>query len=119
MKAFWGDSIFMLPQHSALTDAHHTPLWVGLLPLVMGLAGIALAYWMYVLRPGMAPWLAARLAPLYQLSFHKWWFDELYDRIFVRPAFYIGRGLWKSGDGAVIDRSEEHTSELQALMRNS
>src|SRR3546814_14338442 len=47
MKAFWGDSIFMLPQHSALTDAHHTPLWVGLLPLVMGLAGIALAYWMY------------------------------------------------------------------------
>src|SRR3546814_20369628 len=56
MKAFWGDSIFMPPQHSALTDAHDSPLWVGLLPLVMGLAGIAVAYWMYVLRSGTSQW---------------------------------------------------------------
>ena len=103
MGQFWGDSLVVLPQHSALADAHHAPLWVKLLPLIMGLAGIALAYWMYMLRPGTAPVLARRMRPLYRLSYNKWYFDELYDRIFVRPAFHLGDGLWKGGDGAVID----------------
>ena len=47
--------------------------------------------------------MAEKLRPAYLLSYNKWYFDELYDRLFVRPAFYLGRGLWKSGDGAVID----------------
>ena len=103
MNAFWGDSIFVLSEHTALVDAHHVPLWVKLLPLIVGLAGIALAYWMYVLKPDMPAALAKSLRPLYEFSFNKWYFDELYDRLFVRPAFYLGTGLWKSGDGAVID----------------
>jgi len=73
------------------------------LTLVFGLAGIAIAYWMYVLQPGLPAKLAKSLRPRYLFSFNKWYFDERYDRIFVRPAFYLGRGLWKSGDGAVID----------------
>jgi len=103
MAAFWGDSIFVLNTHTALVDAHHVPLWVKLLPLVMGVTGIAMAYWMYMASPGMPDALAKRFKPLYEFSFNKWYFDELYDRIFVKPAFRLGFGLWKSGDGAVID----------------
>jgi NADH-quinone oxidoreductase subunit L len=103
MAAFWGDSLFVLKTHTALVDAHHVPLWVKLLPLVMGVVGIALAYWMDMASPGMPAALAKRFQPLYAFSFNKWYFDELYDRIFVKPAFRLGFGLWKSGDGAVID----------------
>lgn len=103
MAAFWGKSIFVLDKHSALVDAHHAPLWVKLLPLVMGLAGIALAYLMYMFQPGLPAKLARQVKPLYQLSYNKWYFDELYDRIIVKPAFALGYGFWKSGDGAVID----------------
>jgi len=102
-KEFWGDSIFVLSGHSALADAHHVPLWVKLLPLIFGLSGIAVAYWMYILQPSMPARLAKQLRPLYLLSFNKWYFDELYDKIFVKPAFVLGFGFWKSGDGAVID----------------
>jgi NADH-quinone oxidoreductase subunit L len=103
MAAFWGKSILVLEKHGALAAAHHAPLWVKLLPLVMGVAGIAVAYLMYVAQPGLPAKLARQLKPLYQFSFNKWYFDELYDRIFVRPAFVLGFGLWKSGDGALID----------------
>ncbi len=58
---------------------------------------------MYIGRPGMASAWAKALRPLYLLSYNKWYFDELYDLIFVRPAFYLGRNLWKNGDGAIID----------------
>jgi len=100
---FWGASIFVLQGHDALEGAHHVPLWVKYLPLVVGFAGIGLAYVFYMFAPGLPAMLAARMQPLYQFVYNKWYFDELYDRIFVKPAFYLGRNLWKSGDGAVID----------------
>jgi len=101
---FWRDAIVVLQADDTIAAAHHhTPGWVKLLPLGMGLGGIALAYLMYVLRPELPRVMAERLRPLYLFSFNKWYFDELYNAVFVRPAFYIGRGLWKSGDGALID----------------
>jgi len=100
---FWGDSIVILGTHQALEAAHHVPAWVVYAPLAMGILGIALAWCVYIHRPGSAEALARTFRPLYQFSFNKWYFDELYDFLFVRPAFYLGRGLWKSGDGAVID----------------
>ncbi len=103
MDSFWGESIFVRETHTALADAHHVPGWVKVLPLAMGLIGIGLAWWMYIARPGSAERWARRLRPLYLLSYNKWYFDELYDRLFVRPAFYIGYGFWRSGDGALID----------------
>ncbi len=103
MADFWGDSIAILPTHTALADAHHVPIWVKVLPLVMVAGGIGLAYYMYILKTDLPAIWAAKLRPAYLLSFNKWYFDEIYDRIFVRPAFYLGRGFWKSGDGAVID----------------
>jgi NADH-quinone oxidoreductase subunit L len=101
--AFWRDTILVLPDHAALKDAHHVPLWVKLLPLVVAVGGIIVAYIFYMFRPALPGWLAGRFAGLYTFLVNKWYFDAIYDRVFVRPANAIGLGFWKSGDGAVID----------------
>ena len=100
---FWGAAILVLEGNDTIEAAHQVPLWVKLLPLGMGAGGIALAWIMYVRMPAIPALLATRLRPLYLFLLNKWYFDELYDWAFVRPAHYLGRGLWKSGDGAVID----------------
>ncbi|MBM3486812.1 MAG: NADH-quinone oxidoreductase subunit L [Alphaproteobacteria bacterium] len=100
---FWGKSIFVLPTNTALYDAHHVPGWVKLAPIVVAVAGIAIAWWMYMARPGAAAAVADRFRPLYLFFYNKWYFDELYDRVLVKPAMRLGRGLWKDGDGAMID----------------
>jgi len=100
---FWGDAILILEQHTALENVHHVPGWVKTLPLVVGAVGIALAYVLYIVSPAIPGMFAARFQGIYQFLLNKWYFDELYDKIFVRPAFTLGRGLWKSGDGLLID----------------
>ena len=100
---FWGTSILVLPIHSALEDAHHVPFWVKALPMAVGVLGIAGAFLFYVLRPELPGLVAARARPVYLFLLNKWYFDELYDFLFVRSAKYLGRNLWKQGDGAVID----------------
>lgn len=100
-EEFWNGAIFTL--HDVIEEAHHVPFWVKVLPLVMTVGGIAVAWVVYIGQPALAGILAQRLRPLYLFSFNKWYFDELYDALFVRPAFALGRGLWKSGDGALID----------------
>ena len=100
---FWGDSLLVLPANDSIEAAHHAPLWVKWAPLIVALAGIGLAYVMYMFRPDLPALLARVFRPIYLFLLNKWYFDELYDAIFVRPAFVIGRGLWKRGDGGVID----------------
>jgi NADH-quinone oxidoreductase subunit L len=103
LKDFWGASIFVAPGNDALANAHNVPLWVKVLPIAIAVVGIVLAYVMYMGRPGKAAWVAARFRWLHQFFYNKWYFDELYDWLFVRPAHALGRGLWKEGDGALID----------------
>jgi NADH-quinone oxidoreductase subunit L len=100
---FWGNAILVLPEHTALENAHHVPLWVKYAPLAVGAAGIALAYVFYLFAPGLPAKLAATFGGIYRFLMNKWYFDELYDFLFVRPAFAIGRGLWRTGDGKIID----------------
>src|SRR5579862_574580 len=102
-EQFWRDSIVVLPGHDTLEGAEHVPFWVGKLPLGAGLLGIALAWVCYIWQPGIPAWCARAFRPLYLFLLNKWYFDELYDLVFVRTAFALGRGLWKKGDGAVID----------------
>jgi len=102
-EVFWGEALLVLESHPALEAAHNVPTWVKFLPLVMAAGGIGLAYVLYVLSPGLPGLLAARFRGLYLFLLNKWYFDELYDLVFVRPAFYLGRGFWKAGDGALID----------------
>ncbi len=65
--------------------------------------GFALAYLFYIRRTDLPRKLAAQHWPLYQFLLNKWYFDELYDLIFVSPAMWLGRFLWKKGDGWLID----------------
>ncbi len=103
MTAFWSEAIKTLPAHDALAKAHHVPAWVKLAPLVVGGLGIALACALYLWAPGLPAVIARRYKRIYQFLLNKWYFDELYDRLFVRPAMALGRNLWKTGDGTLID----------------
>jgi NADH-quinone oxidoreductase subunit L len=103
MEHFWGEAILILPSHPALEHAHHVPTLVKISPLIVGAIGISTAWFLYIKRPDIPGKIAARFQGIYQFLLNKWYFDELYDKIFVRPAFAIGRGLWKGGDGALID----------------
>jgi NADH-quinone oxidoreductase subunit L len=100
---FWKASILVLPGHDAIAASEHNSVLIDYLPLVAGLAGIALAYVCYLLRPGIPIQLAMQFRALYLFLLNKWYFDELYDRLFVRSAFSLGEGLWKTGDGTIID----------------
>jgi len=103
MTDFWGASIFMAAGEAVFEAAHHVPFWVAALPTAVGLVGIAGAYLFYLARPDWPAAVAGRMRGLYLFLLNKWYFDELYDRIFVEPAKALGRGFWKGGDGALID----------------
>ena len=102
-KAFWGASIFTGADNHVLERMEHLPGLVRFAPTVLGIAGIALAYAMYMWRPLLPGLLAARFAPVYRLWLNKYWFDEAYDAAFVRPAVWLARTLWKVGDQEIID----------------
>jgi NADH-quinone oxidoreductase subunit L len=93
----------VLPDRDTVEAAHHVPVWVKLLPTVAGVVGIAGAYMFYVSNPEMPSRTIEAFRTIHRFLFNKWYFDELYDRVFVRPAFWLGRRLWKGGDGAIID----------------
>ncbi len=100
---FWGRSLATAPGNDILEKMHHVPLWVVWSATIAMLIGFGIA-WLYYMS---ATWLPAataqRFRPLYNFLLNAWYFDALYDRLFVRPAFWIGRLLWKTGDGQIID----------------
>ncbi len=100
---FFDGSIKVLPDNDTVVAAHHVPLWVKWLPVFAGAAGIAFAYLVYMVREGMAARIMQAFRPLHTLFFNKWFFDEIYDRLFVRAAFRLGRVFWLGGDKAIID----------------
>ncbi|SCA54999.1 NADH-quinone oxidoreductase chain 12 [Candidatus Terasakiella magnetica] len=101
--AFWNNAILILPSHPGLENAHHVAAWVKYLPLVVGIIGISLAYVFYLAVPSIPGKLASTFNGLYKFLLNKWYWDELYDFLFVKPSFYLGRGLWKAGDEELID----------------
>ncbi len=102
-QAFWGKSIYVAEAHKAMENAHHVPGWVKALPLIAGVVGIWTAWMMYIRHTGVPAALRRANEGLYQFLLNKWYFDELYDYTLVRPAKWIGRVLWKQGDGRIID----------------
>ncbi len=100
---FWKASLFTLPDNHILHEIHELPLWVELSPFIAMLIGFALAWKFYIRSPEMPVNLAAQHRGLYAFLLNKWYFDELYDFLFVRPAKRLGHFLWKTGDGTVID----------------
>ncbi len=101
VEEFFRESLKMHP--GIIEEMHHIPDAIAYLPTIMMAIGAYVAYVFYVQRPYIPVELARQHQMLYQFLLNKWYFDELYDLIFVRPAKWIGRVLWKVGDGYIID----------------
>ncbi len=107
VAGYLGIPAFLEPVfHGEGGGAHHeggAALGIMALATLMGLTGIGAAYYLYVLNPGLPDRLAHQWRAVYELSLHKWYIDEAYDRSFVRPTLSAAHGLWKHVDVAVID----------------
>ncbi|RXV62174.1 NADH-quinone oxidoreductase subunit L [Roseovarius sp. A46] len=98
-------AIFMAEDNHVLDDAHHAPAWVKISPFIAMLIGLVTALWFYVWDPSMPKRVAETNRPLYLFLLNKWYFDEIFDFLLVRPAKALGQLLWRRGDGDVIDGS--------------
>src|SRR6202140_1294456 len=101
VEEFFRESLKMHPH--IIEQMEGIPQWIKLLPTVMMAIGAYVSYVFYIRRPYIAEELANQHQMLYQFLLNKWYFDELYDLIFVRPTKWLGRFLWKVGDGYIID----------------
>ncbi len=99
---FWGLAIKTVGD-DIVEAAHHLPFWVQALPVIAAGAGIALAWLMYIHRPTIPARVAGMHRDAYLFLLNKWYFDEAYELLLVRPIKWLGRLLWKGGDGRVID----------------
>ncbi|MEK9281455.1 NADH-quinone oxidoreductase subunit L [Bradyrhizobium sp. ISRA442] len=101
IEEFFRESVKMNPH--IIEEMHHIPESIAFLPTVMMVLGFLVSYLFYIRRPYLPVELAKTQPMLYQFLLNKWYFDELYEVIFVRPAKWIGYQLWKKGDGFIID----------------
>ncbi|KQV43279.1 MULTISPECIES: NADH-quinone oxidoreductase subunit L [unclassified Rhizobium] len=100
---FWQGALFTGPENEILEHFHHVPALVKLSPFIAMVLGFVTAWYMYIRSPQTPKYLAEQHRVLYQFLLNKWYFDELYDLLFVRSAKWLGTFLWKEGDGRVID----------------
>ena len=101
--SFFRGSLKLQEFDTIYEEMERLPLYVSLAPTVMMIGGFLVAWLFYIRRPDLPEALARDQRPLYLFLLNKWYFDELYDAIFVRPAMWLGRLFWKGGDGFVID----------------
>ncbi len=102
-EAFWKGAIFTGANNHVLEQSENLPVWVGLAPLTAAIIGLLAAAYVYLLREGLGAKLAARGGPLYTFFYNKWFFDELYQAVFVNGAKALGDLFWKQGDQKTID----------------
>jgi len=100
--AFWGGSIAW--DEHLMHAMHEVPTWVKLTATVVMLIGLLVAWTAYIRDTSIPHRAAEQLGPVYRFLYNKWYFDELYHWLFVRPAFWLGRLFWKRGDEGLIDR---------------
>ncbi|GBQ24494.1 NADH-quinone oxidoreductase chain L [Acetobacter estunensis NRIC 0472] len=102
--AFWSGAIFNAPGNTIMERLEDVPALIGLLPSIVGLAGIALAYVLYIAKPELPASIATSFRPIYLFLLNKWYFDELYDVIFVKPYAFIARVLWRGVDEGAVEK---------------
>ncbi|MGB3472015.1 MAG: NADH-quinone oxidoreductase subunit L [Erythrobacter sp.] len=100
--AFWNGSIFY--NENLINAMHAVPYWVKYSAFVVMVLGFIGAYAAYIAKPDIPAKFVGAFGWLHNFVSHKWYFDELYNAIFVKPAFWFGRQFWKLGDIATIDR---------------
>ncbi|MCC5967330.1 MAG: NADH-quinone oxidoreductase subunit L [Natronohydrobacter sp.] len=103
VREYFGAAIFMAEGNNLVSEAHYVPAWVKVSPFIAMLIGLGLAYLFYIRDTSLPKRLAETFPGAYQFILNKWYFDEIYDFLFVRPSKAIGHFLWKKGDGATID----------------
>lgn len=101
-ERFWRGTIAF--REHLMHEIHEVPLLIKLSASIAMLLGLFAAWYAYVRDPATPGAWSDQFAPVYRFLLHKWYFDELYDLLFVRPAFAIGRLLWRRGDEGTIDR---------------
>ncbi|MBV8237820.1 MAG: NADH-quinone oxidoreductase subunit L [Sphingomonas sp.] len=99
---FWRGSVAF--NEHLMHEMHGVPIWVKLAATIVMLLGFAGAVLAYLVRTDIPARFTATFEVLYDFVYNKWYFDELYNLLFVRPAFAIGRFLWHKGDEGTIDR---------------
>jgi NADH-quinone oxidoreductase subunit L len=99
---FWRGTIAF--REHLMHEIHEVPLLIKLSATIAMLLGLAGAAYAYLRRPDVPAATVEQFEPFYRFLLHKWYFDELYHLLFVRPAFAIGRLLWHRGDERTIDR---------------
>ena len=100
--AFWKGSLAF--NEHLMHAAHEVPLWVKWMPFTVMAIGLFLAWNSYIRNTTLPARFVAQFSLLHKFLFNKWYFDELYNFLFVKPAFAIGRFFWKRGDEGTIDR---------------
>ncbi len=100
---FWNGALFLGDGNKILEQFHNVPKLVKWSPFIMMALGFVVAWLFYIRNTALAPELARQHPGLYKFLLNKWYFDELYNVIFVRPAMWLGRLFWKQGDGRIID----------------
>ena len=103
LKDLWGSSIYTHPDNHILEEIHHSPFWVKKIPLVMMVIGFIIAILFYLLLKNVPSFLSNKLSFIYNFLYNKWYFDELYNFIFVNPLKRIGNFLWLFFDKKIID----------------
>jgi len=96
-------AIYMAPSNTVLDDAHHVHWMVKLSPFIAMILGFAGAWAFYMTKLDLPRRVAVSNPVLYRFLLNKWYFDEIYDVIFLRPAQWLGRSFWQIGDGKIID----------------
>ena len=103
VEGFFRESLTFAKGNTVLENMEQIPLWIGSIPTVMMAIGFVIAWQFYIRRPDIPVELARQHDVLYRFLLNKWYFDEIYDAILLRPTIWLGRLLWKGGDGWLID----------------
>jgi NADH-quinone oxidoreductase subunit L len=96
---FWGNSIFFLEPLSE----EHPPMWFLLLTPILVCSSIPISYYLFVKNKDLPNSIVEINKPLYNFLVNKWYFDELYEILFIKPSKKIGLFLWKFFDIKIID----------------
>jgi NADH-quinone oxidoreductase subunit L len=99
---FWGASLAF--DAHLMEEIHHSPLWVKLAPAFVMIVGFAIALQAYIRNTTLPARFVGQFGILYRFLYQKWFFDEIYNVLFIRPSLWLGRFFWKKGDEGTIDR---------------
>ena len=99
----WQSSIYLSENNHVIESIHYVPKWVKYSPLVMMVIGLITAIIFYLLYPKVPKFLSSQFNPLYKFLLNKWYFDEIYEFIFIRNISRIGNFLSNFGDKRIID----------------